>query len=59
MTLTLTTGACYYWRFKGEKAYRFGYCTHAERGFYRMGTYNGDRSGGVIVDAKDIEGTMI
>ena len=57
--MKLVAGACYYWRFKGQKAYRFGYCTHAEKGFYRMGAFIGDDRGGVIVDAEDVEGKMI
>lgn len=47
-------GSCY-WRFKGEMAYRYGYCTYVDRGLYRMGTYNGDVVGGVIVDPNDVE----
>jgi len=57
--MSLTAGQCYYWRFKGSMPYRFGYCTHAEGGFYRMGAHNGDTSGGMIVDAGDIEGKAI
>ena len=47
-------GQCY-WRFKGEKAYRYGYATHEGRGLYRMGLWNGDTSHGPIVDPYDIE----
>jgi len=50
----MKTGVCY-WRFKGDKAYKYGYCTHVHRNLYRMGCYNGDTSGGIIVDVKDIE----
>ena len=57
--MRLTAGQCYFWRFKGSMPYRFGYCTHAEGGFYRMGAHNGDTSGGMIVDAGDIEGKAI
>lgn len=44
-----------YWRFKGEKAYRFGYCTYEAKGLYRMGLYNGDTTHGFLVDPSDIE----
>jgi hypothetical protein len=47
-------GACY-WRFKGEFAYRYGYCTYANNGLYRMGLYNGDTSHGPYVDPNDVE----
>lgn len=50
----MKTGSCY-WRFKGEKAYRYGYATEVERGLYRMGTYNGDISHGPIIDPHDID----
>lgn len=49
-------GSMCYWRFKGEKAYRFGYCTYVSGpGLIRLGAYNGDTSGGSVVDAYDIE----
>ena len=47
-------GSCY-WRFKGEKEYRYGYATHAERGLWRMGLWNGDTDHGPFVDPYDIE----
>lgn len=50
----MKTGVCY-WRFKGEKAWRFGYCTAATGGLYRMGNWNGDTAGGTLVDPRDIE----
>ena len=50
----MRSGACY-WRFKGEKAYRYGYATAVGKGLYRMGLFNGDICGGVIVDPDDIE----
>lgn len=50
----MRTGMCY-WRFKGEKAWRFGYCTSAGSGLYRMGHYNGDTMGGPLVDPGDVE----
>ena len=47
-------GQCY-WRFKGEKAYRYGYVTAVGKGLYRMGLYNGDTTRGPIVDPVDVE----
>ncbi len=44
-----------YWRFKGEKAYRYGYPTLAEKGLVRMGLWNGDDSHGPFVDPDEIE----
>jgi len=45
-----------YWRFIGEKAYRFGWPTPAPYGgLTRMGNYVGDTNGGCIVDPEDIE----
>lgn len=45
----------YYWRFKGEKAYKFGFASRLPNGFYRMGLWNGDYDHGPIVDINDIE----
>jgi len=50
----MKTGSCY-WRFKGDKAYRYGYCSHVKGSLYRMGNYNGDYTHGVIVDSCDVE----
>lgn len=50
----MRTGPCY-WRFKGEMPWRYGYCTEAGAGLYRMGAYNGDTCGGVLVDRIDVE----
>ena len=50
----MSEGMCY-WRFKGEKAYRFGYATHIRGNLYRMGFWNGDMSNGPIVDCNDVE----
>lgn len=47
-------GQCY-WRFKGEKAWRYGYASHEKGQLYRMGLWNGDYSHGPIVDPHDIE----
>ena len=50
----MITGSCY-WRFKGEKPYRYGYATPIKNGLYRMGLWNGDIMNGPIVDPIDIE----
>lgn len=50
----MSQGMCY-WRFKGEKAYRFGYATHIRGNLYRMGLWNGDDNHGPIVDCSDVE----
>lgn len=47
-------GECY-WRFKGEKAYRYGWVSRANKGLYRMGLWNGDESHGPYVDPADVE----
>lgn len=46
-----------YWRFKTKEptAWRFGYVTRLGQGLVRMGAYNGDTIGGVIVDPAEIE----
>ena len=54
--MNLVSGRAYYWRFKGEKAYRYGYATLLSAGMYRMGFYSGDSSNGPVVDIDDIEG---
>lgn len=38
-------GMCW-WRFKGHKEWRFGYCTEAGGGLHRMGRWSGDTMGG-------------
>lgn len=50
----MKTGECY-WRFKGEKAWRYGYATQEKQGLYRMGLWNGDTTRGPLVDPFDIE----
>ena len=50
-----TSGMMYWWRGKGTLSWRFGYCTHLSRGMVRMGSYNGDTSGGHVVLAEEIE----
>ena len=46
-----------YWRFKKKAPceWRFGYRSHVKGNLYRMGRWNGDTSGGVIVDITEIE----
>lgn len=49
-------GRMYWWRFIGEKAWRFGYCTYTQTpGLVRMGSHNGDTMGGLVVSILDIE----
>jgi len=48
-------GTNIYWRFKGETSYRYGYPTQMTNGLVRIGRWNGDTIGGVVVDLKDIE----
>lgn len=50
----MRTGECY-WRFKGERAYRYGFASAAGKGLYRMGFWNGDFDHGPYVDPSDIE----
>jgi hypothetical protein len=51
----MNIGTSCYWRFKGEKAYRYGWPSSVERGLVRMGLYNGDTTHGPIVDPHEIE----
>lgn len=51
----LSPGQQYYWRFKGEKEYHYGYATSIGHGLWRMGKHNGDTTWRVIVDPVDIE----
>lgn len=48
-------GTNIYWRFKGDKAYRYGYPTRMPKGLIRMGRWNGDTTGGFVVDKKEVE----
>lgn len=51
----MRTGMCW-WRFKGDKPWRFGYATQVPgTSMFRMGTYNGDTTGGTVVDPSDVE----
>ena len=50
------SGSMVWWRFIGEKPYRFGYCTYVSgHNLIRMGRWAGDTVGGPVVDANDIE----
>ena len=44
-----------YWRFKGAESYRYGWSSMVPNGLIRMGRWNGDTTGGTVVDPKDIE----
>ncbi len=45
-----------YWRGKGQLQWRFGYCTYVQSyDLVRMGSYNGDTTGGAVVDINEIE----
>lgn len=45
-----------YWRQRGALEWRFGYCTYVSgHDLIRMGSYNGDTTGGRIVSIDDIE----
>lgn len=45
-----------YWRFIGDKSYRYGYPSRIDGSrLIRMGLYNGDFTGGYIVDEREIE----
>lgn len=46
-----------YWRFKeGSKTWRFGYVTPLSNSrLLRLGEYNGDSYGGMVVDPAEIE----
>lgn len=53
----MQTGIMVYWRFKKAAPceWRFGYTSAERDGLIRMGRWNGDTSGGVVVDPKEIE----
>jgi hypothetical protein len=46
-----------WWRFKHDVPgpWRFGFQTDIGSGLVRMGDYNGDTHGGLVVDLKEIE----
>lgn len=49
-------GSMVNWRFTGSKPYGFGYVTYAgSYNMLRMGRWNGDTTGGQIVDVADID----
>lgn len=48
-------GIMCWWRAKGTLDWHFGYCTRVGSGLVRMGSYNGDTTGGRVVDEADIE----
>jgi hypothetical protein len=50
-----SSGSMVWWRFKGIGGYHFGYVTEAGNGLIRMGRWNGDTTGGTVVDPIEIE----
>lgn len=50
-------GCMYYWRYKFDLRWHFGYCTYIEgdASLVRMGRWNGDGIGGSVVSVADIE----
>lgn len=48
-------GKMYWWRQKGALEWRFGYCSLCSGGLVRMSAWNGDTTGGVVVDPVDID----
>ena len=52
-----TTGIMIYWRFKSSipSIWHTGYTSLAGNGLIRMGRWNGDTYGGVVVDPAEIE----
>jgi len=52
--MSLQSGNLYYWRFRDQKEWRFGYCTFIGP-LIRMGAYAGDLTGGKVVSQEDIE----
>ena len=46
-----------WWRFKKKAPcpWNFGYKTHISGNLYRMGNWNGDTSGGVVVDITEVD----
>jgi hypothetical protein len=57
--MALMPDRAYYWRFKGEKEFRYAFVVYVGRGLYRMSPQYGDgdrdRDKGPIVDPEDIE----
>ena len=52
------SGTMVHWRFKAKapSEYRFGYVTYVSGySVIRMGRWNGDTTGGAVVDASEIE----
>ena len=50
------SGSMVWWRKRGGLAWHFGYVTYVHGDeLIRMGSYNGDTSGGSVVSIADIE----
>ena len=49
-------GVSVYWRFKGEKVWKYGWPIQSEvHGLIRMGLHNGDHQKGPVVLEEEIE----
>jgi hypothetical protein len=48
-------GSMVHWRVYGEVSWHFGYCTYLDSDLVRMGSWNGDNTGGHVVSIRDIE----
>ena len=44
-----------YWRFKGDRVWKYGFPTQAGPGLVRMGIWHGDTMRGPVVDPDEIE----
>lgn len=51
------SGKMYWWKLKGQREWKFGYCTYIpnQHSLVRMGTYNGDTTGGSVVTVSELE----
>ena len=51
------SGTMVFWRFKAKIpcGWQFGYVTYESNGLIRLGTYNRDKYGGVVVEPNEIE----
>lgn len=50
------SGSMVWWRWTPNTEWRFGYCTYVQGpSMIRLGRYNGDTTGGSVVDVGDIE----
>ena len=50
------SGTMVYWRLKGSSFWRFGYVSYTnDADLVRMGSWNGDTTGGFTVSSSEIE----